>query len=90
MPVYEYHAILKDRKTQQATTSNLENDVKHAFNWFLLYISVGGQHNYGRMHVLFTIVPVQQSHRVVSPLNVVYEHVSCCMHISYTVCVHVL
>lgn len=48
---------------------------------------MGGQHNYGRMHVLFTIVPVQQSHRVVSPLKVVYEHVSCLYaYIIYCMC----
>lgn len=88
MPVYEYHAILQDRKTHQATKLNLENDVKHALNWFLSYIYVGGQHNYSRNRALFTVVLVQQSHTIVSLLRVVYEHVSfvCIYHI----CVHFL
>lgn len=71
MPVYEYHAVLQGRTTQQATISNLGNHVKHALNWFLLYIFVGGEHNHSRMHVLFTTVLLQQGHRAVGTLRVV-------------------
>lgn len=49
---------------------------------------MGGKYNYKRICVLFTTVLVQKSHRAVSPLRVVYEHVSfvCIYHI----CVHLL